>query len=199
MASEGEAVSVAEPAEVSKNMETYLFFGSFNPIHKGHISLIEYILENTNSDIWVIVSPQNPHKDPHILASFSDRFKMVELATELLGDRVKVLDIEESMPKPSYTINTLEKLHSMFPERKFCLLAGSDIAETIQNWFRYEDIVQLVNIKIYPRLESERAKCSPELINAPVTECSSTEFRNDKKYRILPDQVASYIKDNNLY
>jgi len=179
--------------------ETYLFFGSFNPIHKGHLSLVRYILSNTVSDIWIIVSPQNPHKDPKILAPFTDRYNMVRGDVEEYGDRVKVSDIEELMPKPSYTINTVKKLISQYPDRKFCLLCGSDIADTIHLWYKYDQLKDLIDIRIYPRKESERGKCSEDLMNAPVLECSSTDFREKKDISLLSESTIHYIESHNLY
>lgn len=180
-------------------MKTYLFFGSFNPFHNGHHALARHILDHTSSDLWFVVSPQNPHKDPAILAPFLHRYAMVKMVADTFGERVQVSDIESRMPLPSYTFNTVSRLNETYPERKFSIIAGSDIAGTIHTWYRYDELVKIVDVAIYPRLDSERNLCSPEFRDAPVTQFSSTEFRNTKDFTGIPVEVASYITKHHLY
>jgi len=178
-------------------METYLFFGSFNPFHNGHLALARHILANTVSDLWLIVSPHNPHKDPTTLAPFEDRLAMVKAAA--IDPRILALDIENSLPRPSYTINTIQTLRSLYPNRKFTILAGSDIASTIHTWYRYDLLKTMANVAIYPRHESDRPLCSPIFQDAPILELSSTDFRTTKNLDFLPPAVASYISTHHLY
>ena len=108
-------------------MKTGLFFGSFNPIHNGHIGIANYILDFTEVDeLWLVVSPHNPLKDEKSLAPDFHRLEMVKLAIPNNENRMMVCDIEMSMPKPSYTIDTVNALNSKFPEKRFVIILGSD-------------------------------------------------------------------------
>ena len=189
-------------------MKTGLFFGSFNPIHIGHLAIANYMLEFTDLDeLWMIVSPQNPFKTKNSLASEYDRIKMVEMAIGV-NTKMSASDIEFRLPKPSYTIDTLTYLEERNPSRKFILLIGSDNLEFFHKWKNYEEILKNYQLYVYPRPGSGLGKYSEykniRLVNAPLIEISSSFIResikNGKNIQyFLPSQVYEYIKHNNFY
>lgn len=190
-------------------MKTGLFFGSFNPIHNGHIAIAGYMLEFTNlEEVWVVVSPHNPLKDQADLASDKHRLKMVRLAIEVYQPRISLCDIEMTMPRPSYTIDTLRVLKDKYPEREFTVLMGADSMDTIKRWKDFEALLNENHVMVYPRLGSNinliSAKYNVEIINAPVMEISSTFIRKSisegrRMDYFLPAKINSYILTNNIY
>lgn len=187
-----------------------LFFGSFNPIHLGHKQLAEYIFEYSGVDeIWFIVSPVNPLKERSELIDEHFRLRMIELATEG-KDYLKVSDIEFDMPKPSYTINTLQTLSEKYPEDNFILLIGSDNMQIFDQWKDYQTILEEYSILVYPRKGFDYEQFEeiyPDmhiLEEAPFFEISSTEIReliknNQDASQWLHPDVYQFIKENNLY
>lgn len=187
-----------------------LFFGSFNPIHLGHTQLAEYIFEYSGVDeIWYIVSPRNPLKEQSELIDEHLRFRLIEMATEG-KDYLKVSDIEFNMPKPSYTINTLQALSEKYPEDNFILLIGSDNMQIFDQWKDYQTILNEYSILVYPRKDFEYEpfeEIYPDmqiLEEAPFFEISSTEIReliknNQDASQWLHPDVYQFIKENNLY
>jgi len=189
-------------------MKTGLFFGSFNPIHIGHLAIANYMLEFSDLDeIWFVVSPQNPLKNKKTLLNEYDRFKMVELA---LDDNLKIkpVDIEFRLPKPSFTIDTLTYLSEKNPKHKFVLIAGTDNFHSFHKWKNYKEILNQYMLYIYPRPgyslgEYENHK-SIKQINAPLMEISSSFIRKsikegkDIRY-FLPSKVYSYIQEMHFY
>jgi nicotinate-nucleotide adenylyltransferase len=190
-------------------MKTGLFFGSFNPIHIGHIAIAGYVAEFTDIDeVWFVVSPHNPLKESNTLAQEQHRFKMVNLATEPFSPRMKACDIEMSMPRPSYTIDTLLLLTKKHPEREFFPIVGADSLASIEQWKDFEILLKEYRILVYPRaeysMESLTKKYNVQFINAPAFNISSTFIRQsiaDGKNVdfLLPRGVMGYIKTNNLY
>ncbi len=189
-------------------MKIGLFFGSFNPIHIGHLAIANYIVEYSDLDeIWLVVSPQNPLKKKKNLLNEYDRFKMVELA--LKDDfKIKPTDIEFGLPKPSYTIDTLTYLSERNPKHDFVLIVGSDNFQSFHKWKNYEQILKHYKLYVYPRPGYELGKYenhkSLSLINAPLIEISSSFIResikNNKNMRyFLPKEVYKYIEKMNLY
>lgn len=187
-----------------------LFFGSFNPIHLGHIQLAEYIFDFSGVDeIWYIVSPRNPLKGHTELIDEHLRLKMIELAT---ADKeyLQVSDIEFDLPKPSYTITTLRALTDKYPEDEFILLIGSDNMVIFDQWKDYQTILDEYSILVYPRegypYEDFEEKY-PEmqvLEEAPLFEISSTQIRemiknNEDASQWLHPEVYEFIKTNGLY
>lgn len=127
------------------------FFGSFNPINLGHINLAEYIFAFSGADdIWYIVSPRNPLKKQSELIDEHLRLKMIELATEG-KEYLQVSDIELDIPKPSYTVNTLQTLAEKYPEDNFILLIGSDNMQIFDKWKNYQTILDEFSVLVYPR------------------------------------------------
>lgn len=189
-------------------METGLFFGSFNPIHIGHLIIAEAVLNETNlKEVWYIVTPHNPLKSSKSLAPEHDRLRMVELAIE--GHyQFRVSDIEFRLPKPNYTIHTLASLREKYPERSFSLIIGGDNLQQLPKWKHYDQIVRDFGLIVYPRLsamisspvESDKIK----LIDAPLLNISATYIRKRIKEEksvkyLIPDLVSDYIRNQYLY
>lgn len=187
---------------------TGLFFGSFNPIHIGHLIIANFMLEHANLDeVWFIVSPHNPLKDKSVLASEKYRLQMVKIAIKG-NEFFEVSDIEFKLAKPSFTINTLDVLSKKFPKKKFRIIMGSDSLESIFKWKEWSKIIAQYMIFVYRRgpINDIQWKEYPGIIffNAPVLHISSTLIRellyNKKSIRYLvPDKVLECIKKNRLY
>lgn len=187
-----------------------LFFGSFNPIHLGHVNLAEFIFEFSGVDeIWFVVSPQNPLKENKTLVEEHHRLKMVELAIEG-KEYMKASDIEFSLPKPSYTIDTLQNLIEKYPEDNFILIIGSDNVAIFDQWKDYETILEEYSILVYPRKDfdfepfEEKYPDMHLIDEAPLFEISSTEIRlliqkNEDVSKWIHSSVYQYIKENKLY
>lgn len=190
-------------------MNIGIFSGSFNPIHIGHLILANYIVEFTDIDeVWFLVSPHNPLKEESELLDEGKRLEMVQLA--LKGyPKLKASHFELSLPKPSYTIHTLDRLKQAYPQNEFSLIIGSDNWSVFENWKNYDEIIENYVIKIYPRLGyrifiQPRQRKSVEALDAPVVEISSTFIREaiaegkDIK-AFLPEGIYEYINRYNLY
>jgi len=194
--------------------ETGLFFGSFNPIHIGHMAIANYITEYSSlKEVWFVISPHNPLKEKESLLSERDRFYMTELA---IGDdpRFRVSDIEFTLPRPSYTIDTLAHLTEKYPSRRFTLIMGEDNLTTLYKWKNAEMLVKQYPIVVYPRLYPGRrsskrlqemlTKASIKEIDAPVMEISGTFIRSairdgkDVSW-FVPAPVWKYIREMHFY
>lgn len=188
-----------------------LFFGSFNPIHIGHLILANYILENSDMDeLWFVVSPQNPFKDKKSLLKDHNRLDMVQLAVKNYPN-MRASNVEFSLPQPSYTIDTLMYLREKHPDYSFSLIMGEDNLNGLHKWKNAEFLLKNYHIIVYPRIfESE--KKDPEylghenisLVKAPVIELSATEIRNmikaGKNVRpMLPPEVFDYLDGSSFY
>jgi nicotinate-nucleotide adenylyltransferase len=189
-------------------MEIGLFFGSFNPIHVGHMILANHIVEHTSlKQVWMVVSPHNPLKSKASLARDHDRLHLLRLA---IGDNdnLKASDIEFSLPKPSYTIDTLIYLKEKHPDKTFSLIMGADNISTIDKWKNYQLLLDQHKIYVYNRPGYELGQYSSHpnvsLINAPLLDISATFIReaikNNKSVQYLvPDKVFEYLDKSNLY
>jgi nicotinate-nucleotide adenylyltransferase len=186
-----------------------VFSGSFNPIHMGHLMLANYITEFTHIDeIWFVVTPHNPLKVVSNLAEEETRLKMCQLAVEDFP-KLKVSEIEFSMPKPSFTVDTLDKLKNEYPELCFTLIIGADNWNEFHLWKEYKRIREENEILIYPRLGEELIIETPfsnnvKSVDAPILQISSTfirtSIRKDKDIRaFLPNKVHEYIETHKLY
>ena len=190
-------------------MKTGLYFGSFNPIHNGHIAIANYIIDFTEvNEIWFVVSPQNPLKDKEILAPDAQRLEMVKRAIPYNENRMMVCDIEMSMPRPSYTIDTIKALEEKHLNRTFYLILGSDSMDSITQWKDYKELLYNHKILVYPRMGSDidaLTKTYPiKIINAPLVDYSSTLVRQkisdgENVQNYVPESVLEYIKDFGLY
>ena len=185
-----------------------LFFGSFNPIHNGHLMLANYLAEYGDLDeIWFAVSPQNPFKEKKSLLADRHRLYMVEMAIKN-DKRFHVCDIEFYMPQPSYTIDTLTRLAERHPNTDFYLICGMDNIENFHKWKNYEMILKYHHLLVYPRKGYESNELvnhpSVKVVNAPEIEVSSTFIREaiaegrDVRY-FLPKDVYKYIIDMHFY
>lgn len=193
-----------------KKIETLLYFGSFNPIHNGHTGIARYVVEEGLCDeLWYVVSPQNPLKSADSLVGDLDRLRMVEIAAyeQLGGLPVKVSDVEFGLPKPSYTIDTLNILEDRYPHNSFSLLTGADIMKEIDRWREHESLLARYKFYVYPREGSctlGRGDNIYFLDNAPVFEYSSTDVRRclheggDISGMVSPG-VEEYISEKRLW
>jgi len=188
-----------------------LFFGSFNPIHIGHLILANYILENSDmNEVWFVVSPQNPFKDKKTLLNDHNRLDMVELALKNYPN-IKASNVEFSLPKPSYTVDTLAYLNEKYPKFSFSLIMGEDNLKSLHKWKNSDYLIKNYHIIVYPRVTESEAKVyeypnheNISLIKAPIIELSATEIRNmikeNKNVRpMLPPEVFEYLDGSSFY
>ena len=192
-----------------------LYFGSFNPVHRGHIALAEWVVgHNLGDEVVLVVSPHNPLKDEHGLAPELNRFEMCELAcaASAYPDRIKASAIEFLLKKPSYTINTIRYLEqNCGSDMSFSILMGADNIDNFDKWYRYEDILAACDILVYPRRDcgntDMRFAASGKvhfLADAPLFDCSATEIRQmisaggDIAAKV-PPAITRYIAEHGLY
>ncbi len=189
------------------SLNTGLLFGSFNPVHIGHLALANYIIEYTTLDeIWFVVSPQNPFKETDILIDERLRLEMVNIAIKN-EPRFKTCDIEFDMPRPSFTIDTINKLRILNPRNHFTLIIGSDNFNSLYKWKNFEELISSVPIIVYPRPGfpvNESHGDLTRVINAPLLDISSTQIREGisegKKLQfLLPYGVFKFIKSGKLF
>lgn len=188
-----------------------VLFGSFNPVHKGHIAVADNAIEELQADgLWFVVSPENPFKDHSTLAPEADRLAMVEIAIRSArhADMMQASDVEFSMPRPSRTVDTLGVLSERFPECKFTLLIGADNAGKFEEWKNASEIVENYRIAVYPRegypIESKYSDRFVYLKNAPLEPEAATSIRQRiaegaKNIADLPRGVEDYIRTHGLY
>ncbi len=190
-------------------MKVGLYFGTFNPIHVGHLIIANYLAENSDLDeVWMVVTPHNPLKKKSGLLEDYHRLHMIHLATERF-DKIKPSDIEFKLPQPNYTINTLIHLTEKFPKYEFSLIMGEDNLKSLNKWKNYEQILKDYDIYVYPRISE--SEVPDEFVNhpkihkveAPIIELSSTFIRNSVKEGkdirpMLDEKVWEYI-DHNLF
>ncbi len=188
-----------------------LFFGSFNPIHKGHIAVAEMaVARGLCDELWFVVSPHNPLKETAGLIDENDRLRMVEaaIAESPAAARMRACDVEFSMPRPSYTVDTLDELERRWPGARFSILAGSDVAEQIERWKEWRRLTETHTFYIYPRLgydpsAAERHGFVP-LGDVPLEDYSSTRVREALSEEggaggMLPAAVEKYIKEKGIW
>ena len=186
-----------------------LFFGTFDPIHKGHLRIAEYIIEEKlNDEVWLVVTPENPIKRKNNISDFKHRFNMVEIATEKYNNIIPS-DLEVNLKKPNYTIDTLDYISKKLSEIEFSLIIGEDNYKIFDTWKDYNKILNNYKIFIYPRKGT--LKESPHIINenamyigGPRIDLSSTNIRNIVSKKADPKDLISknvmeYINTNELY
>ena len=190
--------------------KTGLFFGSFNPIHIGHLIIANHIVEHTDIDeVWLVVTPHNPHKKKTTLLNDFQRLSMVRLATEKYP-KIKASNVEFDLPQPNYTINTLTVLQEKYPDKEFVLLMGEDNLVSLPKWKNYEAILAYYQIYVYPRIHQKPipdyliAHTAIKKIEAPIIEISATQIRQDIKQGknvrpLLPPEVFKYIDEMLFY
>lgn len=191
-------------------MKVGLYFGTFNPIHVGHLIIANHMAEYGGLDqVWLVVTPHNPLKKKSTLLDDHHRLQMVFLAVEDYP-KLKPSDIEFRLPQPSYTVNTLAHLQEKFPTHEFSLIMGEDNLNSLHKWKNYEVILQNHDIYVYPRINTEiidpqiAANARIHRVGAPVIEISSTFIRNSikegKNVRpLLTAKVWDYVGHNLFY
>ncbi|WP_297088427.1 nicotinate (nicotinamide) nucleotide adenylyltransferase [uncultured Draconibacterium sp.] len=186
-----------------------LYFGSYNPIHIGHLAIANYIVEYTNiNQLWFVVSPQNPHKKKNNLLADYHRLEMVHRAVDG-DDRFRASNIEFSLPKPSYTVDTLTYLKEKHPNYHFKILMGSDNLENFHKWKNFETIVEDYGIIVYPRpgFNPAKVKVNKNITiakEAPLMEISSSFIRRAIKEgkdirHFVPQKSWEYLEEMNFY
>jgi nicotinate-nucleotide adenylyltransferase len=185
-----------------------LFFGSFNPIHNGHLILANYMNEFTDLDeVWFVVSPHNPLKNQKSLLPDNHRLALVRTAIED-HEKLGVSDIEFKMPRPSYTIDTLTWLSEKHPNNEFVIICGTDIFKSFRKWKNYQQILEQYKMYVYPRPATDMAEFkdhkSIQLHDAPMMEISSSFIRKGIKLGKemsfwMPENVYKYVKEMHFY
>ena len=188
-------------------MRVGLFFGSFNPVHVGHLIVANYTVNHSDLDkIWLVVSPQNPFKKTNSLLNEYDRFHLVQTAVDDVSS-LHASNIEFLLPKPSYTIHTLAYLKEKYPEHTFSIVLGSDGLENLEKWKNSNEIISGYPLYVYPR-PGYAIKSIPNanitIIDAPLLSISSTLIRQliheGKSIRYLvPDRVLEEIEKSGFY
>lgn len=187
-------------------MKVGLYFGSFNPIHSGHLIIANHVLNETEIEkLWIVVSPQNPFKTNHGLLNEYDRLHLVRLATED-DNRMKASDIEFYLPKPSYTIDTLTFLKERYPAYEFSIIMGSDSFSNLEKWKNYEQIISNHRIYVYnrPGFVAEKKFDNVVILDAPLLQISATYIRNlvkdGKSIRYLvPEKIREEVESNRFF
>jgi len=191
-------------------MKVGLYFGTFNPIHVGHLIIANYIIEHSQLDeLWMVVSPHNPLKKKKTLLDDHHRLELVFRATEPY-DKIKVSDIEFKLNQPSYTVDTLIHLHERFPNYEFTLLMGQDSLKSLPKWKNFEVLLEDYKIICYPRVDGDSSTTPYDahknvvLLRAPIVELSATMIRNDIKEgknvrAYLPPGAWEYLDQMNFY
>lgn len=199
-------------------MKVGLYFGTYNPIHVGHLIIANYMADYTALDeVWLIVSPQNPLKQKSSLLADYHRYAMVEIAVQD-NPKLKPSNIEFKLPQPSYTINTLTYLKEKHPKHEFSLIMGEDNLRTLNKWKNYEEIIQNHKIYVYPRALTEQEQIDAQstdqvgktnstnivICDAPVMRVSASFIRNAIKQKkdvryLLTEPVYKYVQEMNFY
>lgn len=191
---------------MTDKIRTVIFGGSFDPIHNGHIALATEVLQRSIADeVWFMVSPLNPHKQDHLLTDENMRLEMVQLAVKH-EPRFKACDFEFHLPRPSYTLHTLQALGRDYPQREFMLLIGADNWEKFDRWYCHDKILEQYTVIVYPRDTSMRPALPEGVMWLPARlhDISSTAVRKavaegGDVSAMLPHCVLDYIHVNKLY
>ncbi|MEI6865229.1 nicotinate (nicotinamide) nucleotide adenylyltransferase [Flavicella sp.] len=190
-------------------MNIGLYFGTFNPIHVGHLIIANHMVENSDLDeVWMVVTPHNPFKKKATLLDNYQRLEMVYQATEDYP-KIKPTDIEFQLSKPSYTIHTLAHVQEKYPNHQFSLIMGEDNLQNLHKWKNHEEIINNHNIYVYPRIFENRKELTFSQkfiykIYAPIVEISSTHIRKSilegKNVKpLMPLKVWEYVDKMNFY
>ncbi len=191
-------------------MKVGLFFGTFNPIHIGHLTIANHIAEYSDLDqVWFVVTPHSPFKKKNSLLDDHQRLEMVYQAVKDYP-KLRQSDIEFNLPQPNYTINTLVHLEEKFPDHEFALIMGEDNLKSFHKWKNYQLILKLHDIYVYPRISEGKVETQFDEhskihhVNSPIMELSSTFIRKSikegKNVRpMLPENVWEYLDEMNFY
>lgn len=187
-----------------------LYFGTFNPIHVGHLTIANHMAEHSDLDqVWFVVTPHSPFKKKSSLLDNNHRFQMVLRATEDYP-KLRPSDIEFKLPQPNYTINTLVHLQEKYPDHEFSLIMGEDNLKGFHKWKNHELILKSHDIYVYPRISEGKIDSQfdnhPRIhkVDAPIMELSSTFIRKAIKEKknirpMLPEHVWQYLDEMNFY
>src|SRR4051812_45979905 len=187
-------------------MKIGLYFGSFNPIHTGHLIIASFVANNTDvQQVWLVVSPHNPLKKSSTLLNEYHRLHLVQMAIE--GDsQLKASNIEFKLPRPSFTIDTLTYLNEKYPEHEFEIILGSDSFQNITKWKNYEQLLKNYSFLIYsrPGFQVVSDLKNVQILKAPLLEISSTQLRQAIKdgrsiRYLVPEKVREEIEKNGYY
>ncbi len=194
--------------ETKRKKKIGLYFGSFNPIHNGHLILANHIVQHSDlSELWFVVSRQNPLKERKGMLQDRQRLHLVELAIEN-NPLFRTCDIEFSLPSPSYTVNTLAYLSEKHPDKEFTIIMGEDNILSFHKWKNYETILEYYSILVYPRPNCEKSPMlshsNVSLIDAPQMDISSSQIRESIRngfsiQYLLPEAVRQEIEKAGYY
>lgn len=191
-------------------MKVGLYFGTFNPIHVGHLIIANHLVEFSDLDeVWFVVTPQSPHKKKQSLLDNHHRYELVYIAVENYP-KLRPSDIEFKLSQPNYTVHTLAHISEKYPDKEFSLIMGEDNLKTFHKWKNYETIVEHHDIYVYPRIGGGRVKNQfrdhPKVhrVDAPVIQISATHIRDCIKQgknvqALLPKEVWEYLDNMNFY
>ena len=191
-------------------MKIGLYFGTFNPIHVGHLIIANHMVENSDLDeIWMVVTPHNPFKKKSSLLDNHHRLELVYKATEEYP-KIKPSNIEFKLPQPNYTVHTLAHISDLYKDKEFCLIMGEDNLKSFHKWKNFETILEHHKIYVYPRISEGKIATQfdehPKIhtVEAPIVQVSSTMIRNGIKdgkniKPMLTKEVWSYIDEMNFY
>jgi nicotinate-nucleotide adenylyltransferase len=187
-----------------------LYFGTFNPIHIGHLAIANHMAEYSDLEkIWMVITPHNPFKKKSSLLDNHQRYQMVQRALEDY-DKMEASTIEFDLPQPNYTVNTLAHLSEKYPEHDFCLIMGEDNLKSLHKWKNFETILEFHEIYVYPRIAEGVVETQfdnhPKIhsVDAPIMEISSTAIRKGvaagkNVQPLLPQAVFRYMDEMNFY
>ncbi|EAQ39746.1 nicotinate-nucleotide adenylyltransferase [Dokdonia sp. MED134] len=191
-------------------MKIGLYFGTFNPIHIGHLAIANHMAEYSDLDkIWMVITPHNPFKKKSSLLNNHHRYQMVMEAVEHY-DKIEPSNIEFDLPQPNYTVYTLAHLEEKYPQHEFCLIMGEDNLKSLHKWKNYDVILERHDIYVYPRISEGTVETQfdnhPKIhkVDAPIMEISSTMIRKGikegKNIRpLLPPEVYTFIDEMSFY
>lgn len=186
--------------------KTVVFGGSFDPVHNGHVALAREIVDRgIAGEVWFMLTPQNPHKQDCRLTDENMRLRMLQMALED-EPRFVACDFEFSLPRPSYTLNTLNALEKAYPGREFVLLVGADNWAKFDKWYKGDEIVERFGLVVYPRGDEDAPSLPPGVVwlNAQLHDISSTQVRSlvasgGDASAFISSKVREYIVENKLY
>jgi nicotinate-nucleotide adenylyltransferase len=189
-------------------MKIGLYFGSFNPVHHGHLMIASHVVNRTDvQQVWFVVSPQNPFKQAGSLLNEYDRLHLVNLAIENDEARLRASDVEFKLPRPSYTIDTLIYLEEKYPQHEFTIIMGSDGFVNISRWKNADLLLKKYSFYVYLRPGFETVDtlgANVTILNAPLLNISATGIRDNIKDQktiryLVPDNVRKEIEDHHYY